>query len=113
MKYEPNIVETSCLKCQRQHWTFIERIDEKFFNICENCLSPKERLEMVKVVRRVLSVKYGNDINKITNIVENQQTTEEPVAESPKIEETLPSQEESPKEEELPKEEPPAETQSA
>lgn len=107
MKYEPNTIEATCPRCQRQHWTFVEKIDERFFSICENCLSPKERLEMVKVVRRVLSVKYGNDINKITNVVENQQTTEESVAEPLKIEEippliVLPVQEE-----------PPAETQSA
>ena len=79
MKYESNITKEVCPRCQKEHWTFIETIDEQFFRICESCLNPKERLEMIKTIRRVLGVKYNLDLSKISNSFETQSTLEDQV----------------------------------
>jgi hypothetical protein len=69
---EPNVVECVCPRCTRTHYSFVEAIaGPELWNVCENCLTPEEKIAQKELWRINLDKKYENLLK--TTIVEVEQ----------------------------------------
>ena len=57
-RMEPNVEETTCPRCERAHVSLTEEMSGIHHNICDTCLTEKEKEEQGKFIREALFLKY-------------------------------------------------------